>query len=246
MSGPEFQIPPDAVRVWRGFRSPDLAQADFFQRLSTVFVPATVEMQIEAGLDVYVPTIPCGLQNKPDTVPDETAILFWDSQQTYHDGFDTLAVRTYTLTHGAVYTKESRADFPSLFSGKLEADQPAYLFDRPADWMHGCVRHVIAGPPAGKPLEDFFGEVTRVVQGVQERGVAEGAIVCVGADYVVYWQLGGADDPAPSELAKLAGWSVTRDSKPTRLEKGLWEVWAGMAIQPGDSFNMQFQRRWER
>ena len=53
-------IPANAVRVWRGFREPTLAQDDFFNRLETVFVPSTVEMQIKNGLDVYIPTIPCG------------------------------------------------------------------------------------------------------------------------------------------------------------------------------------------
>src|SRR5680860_419069 len=125
--------PPNAVRVWRGFKSPALSQDDFFKRLSTVFVPATVEMQTRIGLDVYIPTIPGGLADKPAIVPDETAILFWNSQDTYHDGFKTLAVRTYTLTHGAVYTKESRADFPLLFAGELKVNQPYYLIDKPED-----------------------------------------------------------------------------------------------------------------
>ena len=81
MSDP-VQIPADAVRVWRGFRATTMALPDFFTRLGTVFVPATVEMQIQVGLDAYFPTVPAGLSGKPDTVPDETAILFWDSQQT--------------------------------------------------------------------------------------------------------------------------------------------------------------------
>ena len=108
-----FDIPPDAVRVWRGYRAPALPQADFFTKLGTVFVPATVKMQIAIGLDGYLPSVPAGLEGKPDTVPDETAILFWDSQGTYTAGFDTLAVRTYTLTHGAVYRPPSGANTTS-------------------------------------------------------------------------------------------------------------------------------------
>ena len=111
-------IPPNAVRIWRGFRQADLSQEEFFKRLAQTFIPSTVEMQIQNGLDVYVPTIPCGMLDKPSTVPDETAILFWDSQQTYHDGFLTLAGRTYTLTHGGCYTSESRADFPRTICWK--------------------------------------------------------------------------------------------------------------------------------
>ena len=143
-----FDIPPDAVRVWRGYRAPTLALPDFFQKLGTVFVPATVKMQIAAGLDGYIPSVPAGLPNKPDSVPDETAILFWDSQQTYTDGFNVLAVRTYTLTHGAVYRPPSGAEFPVVYAGALVSEQPYYLIDKPADWMHGQVSHLIGGRPA--------------------------------------------------------------------------------------------------
>src|SRR5580698_1730575 len=118
-------VSPNAVRVWRGYRLPTLPIDQFYSKLGTVFVPATVLMQIDAGLYSYTPTVPAGLDGKPDTTPDETAILFWDSQETYWNGFTTLAVRTYTLTHGGVYLTangQSRADLPVLFSGSLTPD----------------------------------------------------------------------------------------------------------------------------
>lgn len=241
-----FAIPPDAVRVWRGFRSSALAQEDFFTRLSTVFVPATVEMQTAIGLDAYIPTIPAGVKDKPPSVPDETAILFWDSQQTYQDGFKTLAVRTYTITHGAVYTKESRADFPTLFAGKIVPGAPSFLIDAPADWMNGTVEHLIGGPPDATNLSDFASQVATVMAGIQSRGAAAGGIVCVGDSYVVYWQLDGKGDRGLDDLRALCGWSLLRTARPTKLPAGLWDEWPGMAIAPGDSFNMQFERRWEK
>ena len=72
----------------------------------------------------------------------------------------------------------------------------------------------------------------------------EGAIVCVGESYLVYWQLGG-DLDGFNELANASGWTMTRTPTPTTLPKGLWQEWPGMTITPGDSFNMQFLRRWE-
>lgn len=237
-------IPPDAVRVWRGFRSPTLAQDDFFTRLETVFVPATVLMQIEIGLDVYIPTIPCGLDYKPPTVPDETAILFWDSQQTYHDCFKTLAARTYTLTHGAVYTSESRADFPLPFEGVIQLNTPYYLVDQPADWMHGEVNHLVSSPPSSTSPWEFRATVTELVSTLQSQKDIEGAILCVGENYLVYWQLGG-NLAVFNELASLSGWSMKRSPAATTLPKGLWQEWPGMNIGPGHSFNMQFKRRWE-
>ena len=76
-----LKSPANAVRVWRGFRLPTLTLPAFYDKLGTVFVPATVKLQINAGLHSYTPTVPAGLEGKPDYVPDETAILFWKSQE---------------------------------------------------------------------------------------------------------------------------------------------------------------------
>ncbi|MDY8138718.1 hypothetical protein [Aquimarina sp. 2201CG5-10] len=235
-------VPPDAVRVWRGFRSPSLKISDFFERLSTVFVPATVEMQTKIGLASYIPTIPGGVENKPDTVPDETAILYWNSQDTYHDGFKTLAVRTYTLTHGSVYTSDSRADFPTFFKGTLQENEPCYLVDQPADWMNGNVNHIVGGKPPGMTSTEFAEKVASIVSQIQKEGKIDGGVVCVGPDYLVYWELGETLSSGYAELQALIDWKLCVNPKPTSLPKGLWEVWPGMDIKPGDGFNMQFKR----
>ena len=237
-------IPPDAVRVWRGYRASAMALTDFFTRLGTVFIPSTVEMQITVGLDTYIPSVPGGMANKPDVVPDETAILFWDSQQTYTDGFKTLAVRTYTLTHGAVYQPPSGAAFPVLFKGTLTAEQPVYLIDESADWMHGRVTHVIGGRPATVPAPDFIKSIAGALTTIQSSGIG-GAIACAGNDYVVYWVLVDKKNSAAA-IAALCDWNTVVKPKNTTLKKGLWDVWPGMNVKPGDSFNMQFKRRWEK
>jgi hypothetical protein len=237
---------PDSVRVWRGFRAPSIDLPAFYQRLGTVFVPATVLMQIDAGLEAYVPTVLGGLTDKPDTAPDETAILFWESQDAYRDGFETLAVRTYTLTHGAVYTAASGAEFPQPFAGTLAPDQPYNLVDRVADWMHGTVRHLVGARPQEVDPASFRAGLAAVLAGVA--ALPPGAIACAGDDYVTYWQLEADSPPDPDPLAGLAAlsaWSHTSAAQPTSLEIGLWEQWPGLTIVPGQSLNMQFRRRWE-
>lgn len=235
--------------MWRGFRAPTIDLPAFYERLNTVFVPATVLMQIDAGLDAYVPTVLGGIKDKPDEVPDETAILFWDSQRTYSDAFKTLAVRTYTLTHGAVYTQGSGAGFPLPFSGTLAADQPYHLSDRGADWMHGRVRHLVGGRPADVDPDSFRSQLGEVIAAAKRRSPA-GAIACAGQDYVVYWELEGeVPDGTTETLDALAGcttWSHTVTSRPMSLDTGLWDEWPGVQLEPGDSLNLQFQRRWER
>jgi len=247
-------VPADAVRVWRGFRSPSLALPDFFQRLGTVFVPATVQMQIAIGLDGYVPAVPAGLSGKPATVPDETAVLFWDSQQTYHDGFDTLAVRTYTLTHAAVYTPASRADFPVAFTGTVDADQPYHLSNAPADWMVGTVWHLLAERPSTTDPEAFLVDVSARLRARQQAGGFAGAIACAGHDYLAYWELRDQPPGAPPDgqpdatfhaVGPATGWRYVTAARQTTMEYGLWEPWPGLDISSGDCLNMQFRRRAE-
>lgn len=242
MKKSEFKIPPDAVRVWRGFRQPSLPQEEFFTRLGNAFIPSTVQMQIKNGLDTYIPTVPCGLPDKPDTVPDETAILFWDSQKTYQDGFKTLAGRTYTLTHGGCYTHESGADFPVLFTDTIALNTCYYLIDQSADWMHGEVQHLVA-----EANQENLAKYTSIISDIQSRGTIDGAVVCIGENYIVYWQLNGASDPGFDALAQLSGWKMIRNPQSYHFPNGsaLWDEWPGMDVKPGDSFNMQFVRRFE-
>jgi hypothetical protein len=241
-------VPPDAVRVWRGFQTPTMQLADFLQRLNTVFVPATVAMQIDVGLDAYIPSVPAGLPDKPPGTPDETAILFWDSQQTYRDGFGTLAVRTYTLTHAAVYAPGSRADFPLKFAGALAADQPYYLIDAPADWMHGHVRHLLGSRPDASTPDAFRAAVATALPALEGASGLQGAIACAGDDYLAVWTLSADVAPSPQldSLSALCGWHQLLDAAATHIPAGLWDQWAGLTIQSGDSLNMQFTRRWER
>jgi hypothetical protein len=244
MSYPDRLPPPNAVRVWRGFRLESMAPADFFARLGSVFIPATVEMQVEAGLEAYLPTVPAELPGKPAEAPDETAILFWESQETYQQGFERLAVRTYTLTHASVYQlPQSRADFPLRFAGQLEFDQPYYLVEEPCDWMHGDVIHLVGGRAESLSDDDFRSAISEALAAVQKEAALEGAIVCAGADYLVYWQLGGNQDL--SEITRCCGWSELFHPQETSLPAGLWNIWPGMTVSSGDSFNMQFTRRWE-
>lgn len=249
-------VPPSSVRVWRGFRLPTLSVSDFQTKLGTVFVPATVKMQIEAGLRAYLPTAPAGLPDKPDSVPDETAILFWPSPATYWNGFTRLAVRTYTLTHNGVYITEngkSQADFPTLFDGDLQSEQSVYLFDKPADWMRGSVRHLLAARPASLTPVAFHAAVAQVLVQIQKTVALDGAVACAGDDYFMYWELGQLSPGAKQALtgvplleqmllASAPGWSQAFNPAPTYLPIELWDEWAGMDVRAGSSFNMQFDR----
>jgi hypothetical protein len=251
---PPRLVPPGAVRVWRGYRSPDLELSQFYGKLGTVLVPATALMQIDAGLHSYTPTVPAGLPGKPDAVPDETALLFWESQAAYWNGFTRLAVRTHTHTHHGVYAHhQSRADFPVAFAGSLSADQPVYLFEKPADWMRGAILHLVAARPPRLDVASFATGITRALSSIRETVALDGAIACAGNDYLVYWELGPVapgtrqrPSGIPLLQAALTGWSHTFTAAPTFLPIGLWDEWSGMDVRAGSSFNLQFMRQCEQ
>ncbi|MGO8936358.1 MAG: heme-binding protein [Mycobacterium sp.] len=202
--------------------------SDFTARLGSVFIPATALMQIEVGLDAYIPTVLTGLPDKPDEAPDETAILYWDSQETYAHSFDTLAVRTYTLTHGAMYAPASGAAFPEPFAGQLTAHQPYHLTIAPQDWMRGQVHHFIGARRDAQRPKEFRTALASALAGFDQTGAAA-AIVCAADNHVVYWELHTNANAGPSglidQLVALSGWSHITTAEPSGFDHGLWDPW---------------------
>jgi hypothetical protein len=242
-------VPPDAVRIWRGFKNKALSQGKFFADLGSVFVPATVQLQWPSGLDAYIPSFPAG-KGKPATVPDETAILFWDSQNAYKSGFNTLAIRTYTMTHASVYNVQdniSTADFPVLYAGKIVAKQCYYFFPDEVDWMGGAVFHLVGGRPGGTTPAKFLASIQDWATAYQKKRPAgvSGAILCATADYVVFWSCLDRDNSGAgmAALAKLCKVYHHKVAQPVSLPAGMFDNFLGLIVKPGDSFNMQFSRR---
>ena len=240
-------VPADAVRVWRGYKRKEVELSEFFHKSGSVFVPAAVEMERSLGLHVYVPAFPAGV-DKPDTVPDETAILFWETQQTYHDAFKTLAERIYVLTHGPLFGPPSTADFPEYLGKTFEAEKPYYLFDTPSDWMHGEVTHLVGGRPPDQTPTEFLSCIQLWAQNEQNRQPEglDGAVICAGTDYVVYWEHWidpGNRDSSLDNLAELVVPVLLKDAEPLSLPAGLWDDWEGLTITSGDCLNLQFKRR---
>src|SRR5215471_12774693 len=129
-------VPPDAVRVWRGFRLQTLMPADFLKALGTIFIPVTAQLQRLYGLTAYLPTVlPL---SKPDGVPDEIALVFYESQQAYTDTSAIVAGRAYSLLHRTVFAfPASQTGFPILFQSTANLGQPYHLFTGAVDWRQG-------------------------------------------------------------------------------------------------------------
>ena len=137
-----YPVAPNAVYVWRGFMVPGSDYQKFAQFLGSIFVPACALLQPSVGLRAYLPTM-VPQNQKPPAVPDQTALMFWATPQAHDEAGAAIAVRIYQELHGGVYdmTRPKLEEVPvalSTVTGALQADQPYFLFDEPADWMLGA------------------------------------------------------------------------------------------------------------
>lgn len=239
-------VAPDSVHVWRGFRAPGKTYEEFAAFLGAVFVPACSLLQPNAGLRAYVPSMP-SQNGKPPTVPDQTALMFWATQQAYSDAFKTVAVRAYTNLHGGGYGPGSSAQFPVPLGRQVVAEQPYYLFDNPADWMLGTVRHLVGARPDAQTAEEFLAAIqtwaVRYQQG-KPAGV-DAALLCAGNDYVVFWEHwseGQSVSGSPLDgLSQLVTPYLNKVAEPVAPE-GLWEDWPGFDLTRQDCMNVQLPR----
>ena len=240
-------VAPDSVHVWRGYQTPEKTYQEFVEFLGSVFVPACTLLQPNAGLHAYLPSMP-EHEGKPAHVPDQTALMFWTTPDAHAEGFKVVAVRTYTNLHSLVYGEGSKSQFPVAFDGEVKSEQPYYLIDKPADWMFGEVRHLVGGRKSDQSVEEFLKEVGEWVQAYQNNlpeGV-DGALLCVGDDYLVLWEHWDSEETPSSEafdaLAAMVTPFLKKKAVSTTPPAGLWDPWAGFDLSKQDCMNIQLVR----
>ncbi len=242
-------VPPDAVRVWRGFRLG--VPEDFLQALATIFIPITAQLQRLYGLTAYLPTVlPV---DKPAGVPDEIALVFYNSQQAYTDTAAIVAGRAYSALHKVVFRlpQPSASGFPVLFGRDLKLDQPYHLFKRPVDWRGGYAQVFVGARPAAKDPKQFAAGLERFFRARQQQPAAgcHGAIFCVSADWVLYWEHWETEAAslkgAISDLPKLADRVVLQAFEPLSVNPDLTAHNPGFTRKQiaGKSLNIIFPRQ---
>jgi len=240
-------VPPDAVRVWRGFRLGTLTPADFLQDLGTIFIPVTAQLQRLYGLTAYLPTVLPS--SKPEGVPDEIALVFYQTQQAYNDTSNIVAGRAYSLLHKTVFAfPASLSGFPVVLGSALALDQPYYLFAGEVDWRGGFTQVFVGGRPANTTVQQFSGKLQRFFQREQKLQTRslDGAIFCVSANYVVYWEHWTSEAASLhghiSELPKYSTRVLLQPYAAQLVESSLTAHYPGLSGIESKSFNIIFPR----
>ena len=238
-------VVPNAVRVWRGFITPGSNYNDFTTFLGTIFVPGCALLQPNAGLRAYVPSM-MTQKNKPATVPDQTALMWWANPKAHDEAPLTPAVRIYQALHSDAYDmKVSRSDVPLQFTGTLTADQSYYLFDNKADWMLGTVRHLVGAPKSPANFLAALQTWAAAYKAKPPKGV-DGALLLPGAGngYVAFWEhwTGKAGKSPLDALAKLVTPYLSETAENVPPGGGLWSKWPGWDLTKHTCMNVQLDR----
>lgn len=239
----------NAARVWRGFRNDALSQDVFFDKLSSIFIPGTVQIQAPVGLTAYLPSV-LPRDHHPKA-PDEIALVFYEVQQAYDDAKKTVGGRAYSDLHALVFDLSvSLSGWPDRFTGELAAGGRYHLFDDPVDWQGGVATAFVGVRSSGDP-QSFLGGLAEWLGAVQRGGITgvvpDGAAASASEEYFVYWEHWPDQSAAESSLGPpptdLVEHVYQERFTPTPMDHGLWEFYKGVPVSGGESFNFQFERR---
>jgi hypothetical protein len=224
-----------------------MSQQAFLSALGSIFIPATAQLQRLYGLTAYLPTVLS--PDKPDGVPDEIALVFYESQQSYNDTKMTVAGRAYSSLHATVFAlPQSESGFPSLLGEAMEFDVPYHVFKESVDWQLGFTQVFVGTRPAATKPEKFAASLFQFVDGLRQnrpRGL-DGAVVCATAAWVLYWEHWTDEDASLrgriADLPKLAKRVLLQAHTSISIPTELAQHYAGLTIEGGESFNIQFPR----
>jgi hypothetical protein len=239
-------VPADSVRVFRGRKNAGVRRHIFVEHLAQLFMPFTVQMQRQYGLTAYLPAVLP--ESKEGTIPDEVALVFYRTQECYHEAKRRVGGRAYSELHELVFDMPaSRSGFPKLFAAdEITPDQPYHLFERSIDWQTGYCRLFVGTRKADAASDAFLAGVAKAARRVQaDPRSLDAAIFSATNDWVVWW------DHSPTAIAAgpvhhleaVADLVHASAARRLRVPANLLEPYAGLSLNAQTDFvNLQFPR----
>src|SRR5947208_1220669 len=235
-------VPADAVRVFRGKKR--VKRSEFIEKLGTVLMPMTVQMQRLFGLKAYLPAILP--ETKSEGMPDEIALVFYQTQAAYHEAKRCVGGRSYSELHQLLFDmKASKSSFPEMFTGEVQPDKPYHLFPKSVDWQIGSAR-LYAGTRRSKLKETgFLKRLGQVATDLQKApGSLDGVIFCATNEWVVWWEHSSERTPEPNtRFDEIAVEVFSPVARRVQVRGNLLRPYSGLTLNTrGDFLNTQFQR----
>lgn len=213
-----YPVAPDSLRVSYFYRAMEFKnnREGFRRTLGTLFIPSWTQLTAPLGLTAYIPSVPPQTDASPQ-VPDEIAIVFFESKEVYNAIKKTTGGRLCGATlHSSVFAwsedpspvRKSSSGFPSrmpdLGDGKLEFQQERtkaayanhhasntgyYLFDNEADWHHGATRVFVGARPKTITTDNYLQTVHQAFASLRKNRPQglEGLLFVVLEDCLIYW-----------------------------------------------------------
>jgi hypothetical protein len=237
-------VPADAVRVFRGRKNRPLKRNVFIEKLGTVFMPMTVQMQRLFGLTAYLPAVLP--ETKSEGMPDEIALVFYQTQGAYHEAKRCVGGRSYSELHQLLFDMPASASsFPEMFTGEVQPDKAYHLFPKSVDWQIGSAR-LYAGTRRSKLKEAGFlkrlGQVAAELQKVP--GSLDAVIFCAANEWLVWWEHSSESTPEPNtRFNEIAVEVFSPVARQVQVPGNLLRPYSLLTLNGrGDFLNTQFQR----
>jgi hypothetical protein len=237
-------VPADAVRVFRGRKNRRVKRSVFIEKLRTVFMPMTVQMQRLFGLTAYLPAVLP--ETKSEGMPDEIALVFYQTQEAYHEAKRCVGGRSYSELHQLLFDMPASASsFPEMFTGEVQPDKAYHLFPKSVDWQIGSAR-LYAGTRRSKLKEAGFlkrlGQVAAELQKVP--GSLDAVIFCATNEWLVWWEHSSESSPEPNtRFNEIAVELFSPVARRVQVPGNLLRPYVGLTLNGrGDFLNTQFQR----
>jgi len=237
-------VPADSVRVFRGRKRAETRRDMFVQRLGQLFMPVTVQMQRLYGLTAYLPAVLP--ESKDSTIPDEVALVFYRTQECYHEAKRCIGGRAYSDLHELAFDMSaSRSDFPILFAAdEIAPDQPYHLFEQSIDWQTGYSRLFVGTRKVGAGSDAFLAGVANAARRVQaDPRSLDAVIFSATSDWVVWWDHSPTATDAVHSLDTVADRVHSSAARCLRVQPNLLEPYSGLSLDAQTDFlNLQFPR----
>ena len=234
----------DAVRVFRGKRNGSMDRSVFVQKLGTIFMPMTVQMQRSYGLTAYLPALLP--EDKGQEMPDEVALVFYRTQGSYHEAKRCVGGRAYGELHQLVFDMPlSPSSFPELFRGEIQSDKAYHLFSKSVDWQKGSARLSVGKRRSAIGKKDFLDGIGRVATGLKAAPEKLDAVIfCPSSEWLIWWEHSSEISLESNfRFPEIADEVLTTIARRVQTPTNLLRPYSGLVLNArGDFVNFQFQQ----